>query len=147
MVNWKYARCVRRVAAMPLACRRLSLVGVPDLVEFHKGADGEKAYPIEYKRGKPKPHRADEAQLCAQTLCFEEMTGRPVSEGALFYRATPGRVIVHFDYALRKLTEEIAQTFHQVMNSGVTPPAPNTTGVNMSACSLLDLCRPNTNLP
>ncbi len=58
---------------MPLACRRLSLVGVADLVEFHKGADGDTPYPIEYKRGKPKPRRADEAQLCAQTLCLEEM--------------------------------------------------------------------------
>jgi len=42
-------------------------------------------YPIEYKRGKPKPHRADEVQLCAEAVCLEEMSGISVPEGALFY--------------------------------------------------------------
>ena len=45
---------IRRVMALPLACRRLNLAGVADLVEFRAGADGEIAYPVEYKRGKAK---------------------------------------------------------------------------------------------
>ena len=45
-------------------------------------------FPVEYKRGKPKAHRADEVQLCAQALCLEEMIGVPVPEGALFYGET-----------------------------------------------------------
>jgi CRISPR-associated protein Cas4 len=72
----RYSRGVRRVSALPLACRRLGIAGVADFVEFHKGSDGETPYPVEYKRGKAKLHRADEAQLCAQALCLEEMTGR-----------------------------------------------------------------------
>ena len=92
---------VRRVTALPLACRRLNLAGVADLVEFRKTGGGETAFPVEYKRGKPKPHRADEVQLCAQALCLEEMTGRPVPEGALFYGETKRRVIVAFDAELR----------------------------------------------
>ena len=51
---------------MPLMCRRLNLSGVADIVEFRAGVDGETAYPVEYKRGKAKLHRADEVQLCAQ---------------------------------------------------------------------------------
>ncbi len=69
---------IRRVTALPLACRRLNLAGVADLVEFRAGPDGEIAYPVEYKRGKAKLHRADEVQLCAQGLCLEEMTGKAV---------------------------------------------------------------------
>ena len=94
-------RGVRRVTALPLACRRLNLAGVADLVEFRPGDGGETAYPVEYKRGKPKKHRADEVQLCAQALCLEEMTGRPVPQGALFYGETRRRVVVAFDAELR----------------------------------------------
>lgn len=82
---------MRRVMALALACRRLNIAGVADLVEFRDEGDGEVAYPVEYKRGKPKLHRADEVQLCAQALCLEEMTGRPVPEGALFYAETKRR--------------------------------------------------------
>ncbi|MEZ5716849.1 MAG: CRISPR-associated protein Cas4 [Paracoccaceae bacterium] len=71
---------VRRVLSLPLASRRLNLSGVADLVEFTADGEGETAFPVEYKRGKPKLHRADEAQLCAQALCLEEMTGRAVPQ-------------------------------------------------------------------
>jgi CRISPR-associated exonuclease Cas4 len=62
---------IRRVMALPLACRRFTLAGLADLVEFRAGTDGETAYPVEYKRGKAKLHRADEVQLCAQGLCWK----------------------------------------------------------------------------
>jgi CRISPR-associated exonuclease Cas4 len=62
---------VRRVMALPLACRRLNLAGVADLVEFRAGVDGENAYPVEYKRGKDKLHRADEVQLPAQRFAWK----------------------------------------------------------------------------
>jgi hypothetical protein len=32
--------------ALPLACRRLNLAGVADLVEFRTDRDGETAYPV-----------------------------------------------------------------------------------------------------
>jgi CRISPR-associated exonuclease Cas4 len=137
----RYSRGVRRVAAMPLACRRLSLFGVADIVEFHKGLDGETPFPVEYKRGKPKLHRADEAQLCAQALCLEEMTGLAVPEGALFYGETRRRVVVHFDDGLRGLTEEAALALNGVIEHGLTPPA-RYDRRKCGACSLLDLCRP-----
>lgn len=135
------ARGVRRVLGLPLACRRLNLVGTADLVEFIPGPGGETAFPVEYKRGKPKLHRADEVQLCAQALCLEEMTGRPVPQGALFYAQTKRRVIVPFDADLRALTEATAADLAQVLDSGVTPP-PTPHKSRCRACSLLDLCRP-----
>ena len=48
------ARGVRRVMSLPLASARLNLTGVADLVEFIPGPEGERAFPVEYKRGKPK---------------------------------------------------------------------------------------------
>ena len=137
----KGRRGVRRVTGLPLACRRLNLAGVADLVEFSAGPDGETAFPVEYKRGKPKQHRADEVQLCAQALCLEEMTGRPVAEGALFYGAIKRRVVVPFDAELRRLTEETAQAFGTLVAAGRTP-APVWRADRCRPCSLLELCRP-----
>jgi len=134
-------RGVRRVTALPLACRRLNLAGIADLVEFSPGANGETAFPVEYKRGKPKRHRADEVQLCAQALCLEEMTKQPVPAGALFYGETRRRVVVQFDAALRKLTEETALAFGALVAGSRTPP-PVWRADRCRACSLLELCRP-----
>jgi CRISPR-associated exonuclease Cas4 len=139
------ARGLRRIMALPLACRRLNLVGVSDVVEFHPapGADGaDTPYPIEYKRGKPKLHRADEVQLCAQALCLEEMTGKQVPEGALFYAETKRRVAVPFDVKLRALTEDTVGALAGVFASRQTPP-PTMKRERCRACSLRELCRPD----
>jgi len=137
-------RGVRRVLALPLGSTRLNLSGVADLVEFTPGPDGSaRPFPVEYKRGKPKLHRADEAQLCAQALCLEEMTGQDVPEGALFYAQTKRRVIVPFDADLRALTEAAVADLAAVLRAGVTPP-PTPHKARCRACSLHDLCRPDS---
>jgi CRISPR-associated exonuclease Cas4 len=136
-------RGVRRVMSLPLACRRLNLSGVAVVVEFLSGDDGETAFPVEFKRGKPKLHRADEVQLCAQALCLEEMTGRPVPAGALFYGETKRRVDVPFDDDLRRLTEETAASLAGIFASRLTPP-PTLKKERCRACSLNELCRPQT---
>lgn len=134
---------VRRVMALPIASRRLNLAGVADMVEFlHEAGDaGETPFPVEYKRGKSKLHRADEVQLCAQALCLEEMTGRKVHEGALYYAETKRRLIVEFDEDLRQLTEATAAALSDVFASRSTPP-PTAMKQRCRACSLVDLCRP-----
>jgi CRISPR-associated exonuclease Cas4 len=134
-------RGVRRVSALPLACRRLNLAGVADLVEFRAGEGGEVAFPVEFKRGKPKGHRADEVQLCAQAMCLEEMTGRPVPEGALFYGEPRRRTVVPFDAELRALTESTALAFAALLAEGRTP-RPVWRADRCRSCSLLELCRP-----
>jgi CRISPR-associated exonuclease Cas4 len=136
-------RGVRRVMALPVACTRLNLSGIADVVEFLADGAAETAYPLEYKRGKPKLHRADEVQLCAQALCLEEMTGRPVLEGALFYAETKRRIVVPFDAELRRLTEETVQALAEVFRFGHTP-TPTTRRERCRACSLVELCRPDT---
>lgn len=139
----RLARGVRRVMALPVASRRLGIAGTADVVEFHPRGDGaDMPFPLEYKRGKPKLHRADEVQLCAQALCLEEMTGVAVPEGALFYAETKRRVVVPFDAELRRLTEETAAAIAEVFASGTTPP-PTTRRERCRACSLLELCRPD----
>jgi CRISPR-associated exonuclease Cas4 len=132
---------LRRVTALPLASKRLNLSGTADLVEFRAGPNGETAYPVEYKRGKAKLHRADEVQLCAQALCLEEMTERPVPEGALFYAGTKRRLVVPFDAELRRLTETTALEFGELFAAGRTPPA-IWRADRCRACSLIELCRP-----
>ena len=97
-------------------------------------------FPVEYKRGAPKSHRADEVQLCAQALCLEEMLGVTIPAGALFYGETRRRTDVAFDSELRTLTEDVAEKVHALMRAGLTPPPVLTKGCR--ACSLVDVCRP-----
>jgi CRISPR-associated exonuclease Cas4 len=134
-------RGVRRVSALPVASQRLGLAGVADVVEFHAVPGGETPYPIEFKRGKPKAHRADEVQLCAQALCLEEMTGCAAPEGALFYGETKRRETVAFDVELRALTEAAAAELSAMFASRVTPQA-NYRAARCRACSLIEPCMP-----
>lgn len=98
-------------------------------------------FPVEYKRGKPKLHRADEVQLCAQALCLEEMTEQRVPEGALYYAETHRRVVVPLYADLRGLTETVVADLRAVLALGVTPP-PTPHKSRCRACSLIELCRP-----
>lgn len=132
---------MRRVHALPLASAQLGIAGVADLVEFLAGSNGEIAFPVEYKRGKPKPHKADEVQQCAQALCLEEMTGHSVPEGALYYATTRRRLVVTIDDTLRETTEAAVATISEILTSGITPP-PTIHKSRCRACSLAELCRP-----
>lgn len=135
-------RGVRTVSGMPLSNDALGITGIADVVEFHETADGERAYPVEYKRGRPKAHRADEVQLCAQALCLEAMLGYPIVEGALFYGTTRRRVPVSFDTPLRQLTLDTIDGVRRMLDGGRTPPARYTPRL-CDNCSLIDLCQPH----
>lgn len=133
---------VRTVTAMPLAQPLLGITGVADVVEFHMGDDAvERPYPVEYKRGRPKAHQADEVQLCAQALCLEHMLHCQIPEGALYYGETRRRTVVPFDEALRTLTCETIEATRAMVASGHTPSATYSAKL-CDNCSLLDLCQP-----
>ncbi len=134
-------RGVRTVTAMPLVHVDLGITGIADVVELHQTPDGDRAFPVEYKRGRPKAHRADEVQLCAQALCLEAMLGQPITEGALFYGETRRRAPVAFDTDLRQLTEETIAATHALLSSDSTPLAQYAPR-RCDACSLIDLCQP-----
>ena len=130
------------VWALRLANVELGIEGIADVVEYHKQADGaEIPYPIEYKRGKPKAHRADEVQLCAQALCLEEMHGVPVPEGALFYGEVRRRHPVVFDAELRSLTAQTILACRAIVQTKITPKAIYKSK-KCNACSLIDQCHP-----
>ncbi|MEI6154378.1 MAG: CRISPR-associated protein Cas4 [Deltaproteobacteria bacterium] len=132
---------VKIARGVPLRSLRLGLVGKADVVEFHRiDKHTWQPFPVEYKRGKPKPDHSDSIQLCAQALCLEEMLAIPVPQGALFYGKTRRRLDVVFDEALRKETEETANKVHQLIESGTTPPP--VYAKRCESCSLIGECLP-----
>lgn len=128
---------LRVVRAMTVRSRELGVYGVCDVVEFRDGIPT----PVEYKRGKPKAHRADDVQVCAQALCLEEMMGVSVPEADLFYGKTHRRQAVILDDELRALTQDMARRFHALVAAGETP-RPVYDRAKCSACSLGELCLP-----
>lgn len=134
-------RGVRTVTAMPLLSLELGITGKADVVEFHDSEAGESAFPIEYKRGRPKAHRADEVQLCAQALCLEAMLGAPIGAGALFYGQIRRRQDVAFDFALRELTKQVITDTRRMLASGQTPSATYAPQL-CDHCSLIEICQP-----
>lgn len=130
----------------------LNAVGVCDVVEFHRNSNGISLpdyeglwhpYPVEYKRGSPKSHDADELQLCAQALCLEEMLLVNIPEGSLYYGETKRRVRVAFTPEMRERVRELILEMHQYTKSGYTPRPKPTKGCN--ACSLQEVCLPKLN--
>jgi CRISPR-associated exonuclease Cas4 len=132
---------VRISRGVPLRSLRLGLVGVADVVEFHKMNKGSwQPFPVEYKRGKPKADHCDLIQLCAQALCLEEMLSIVVPCGAIFYGRTRRRLDVTFDDGLRQETEETAQKAHELIAAGITPPP--VYEKRCESCSLIGECLP-----
>ena len=129
---------VRIERSVALRSLILGVSGVADVVEIH---DGCRPYPVEYKRGRPKAHRADEVQLCAQALCLEEMLNFPVPAGALFYGRNRRRKEIQFDSDLRDLTKRVAADVRRMLAAGVTPP-PEYEARKCNACSLKQECQP-----
>ncbi len=128
---------IRILRSAQVASQLHGLHGVADVVEMH----GHAPYPVEYKRGRPKAHRADEVQLCAQALCLEEMTRQSIPEGALFYGKTRRRKIIAMDDDLRAATLKVASDARRSIDTG-TLPAPVFEPRRCNACSLAELCRP-----
>ncbi|XHR27232.1 MAG: CRISPR-associated protein Cas4 [Chthoniobacteraceae bacterium] len=131
---------VRITRGLPVRSFQLGISGQCDVVEFHGGERSARVLPVEYKRGKPKIHRADEVQLCAQGLCLEEMLGCPVERGALYYGEQRHRTEICFDETLRILTRDTAARLHTLIAHGSTPPARKEK--KCESCSLLEACMP-----
>lgn len=136
-------RGIRTVTAMPLNHPLLHIHGVADVVEFSGTGLDAAAMPVEYKRGRPKQHRADEVQLCAQALCLEYMLHIRIGHGALYYGEQRRRHEVVFDSELRALTEQTILAVRAMFESGKTPIA-QYKAARCDRCSLLSDCRPQT---
>ena len=143
---------VRITRSLPVRSFALGISGQCDIVEFHSACGDlrsqisdlrspERTVPVEYKRGKPKSHRADEVQLCAQAMCLEEMLGVAVASGCLYYGETQRRTVVELDPPLRQLVTETAAALHAMIDSRETPSAEYLSS-RCDGCSLIDLCQP-----
>ena len=130
---------IKILRSVEIASEQYGLHGVADVVELH--GVPSKPYPVEYKRGRPKAHRADEVQLCAQALCLEEMFAAEIPEGAIFYGLNRRRKRVAFDAALRNLTLGVVQETCSAINKAWVPP-PQYETHKCDACSLFSLCKP-----
>ncbi len=116
---------------------RLRVVGFTDLVEEREG----KLVPVEYKRGRMGRWLNDHIQLCAQAVCLEERTGRPVREGAIFYWRSRRRVAVEFTPELRASTEAAVARAFELLEAGQMPP-PLDRRAKCHDCSLEGICLP-----
>jgi CRISPR-associated exonuclease Cas4 len=142
---------IRIVRGLRIHSYRLGLIGQADVVEFHKSetgislpeADGLwQPFPVEYKRGSPKIDACDEVQLCAQTICLEEMLKTSIPQGAFFYGKPRRRKEVDISDNLRQQTEDAARQLHTLLDSGITPIAAYEK--KCEACSLYNRCLPKT---
>ena len=140
---------VRIEYGVPLRSLKLGLIAKADVVEFRrKRSSGKETaeiwvpFPVEYKHGKPKKDNSDKVQLCAQAMCLEEMLDVEIPEGAIFYGKTRHRQGVVFDRALRRETEETAERFHSLVESGKTPDP--VYAKRCDSCSVYEICLPRT---
>ncbi len=137
------------VRGLRIASRELGLSGQCDVVEFHQAKDGIGLFgydgrwrpiPIEYKHGTVKEDGSDEAQLCAQAICLEEMFQTVIPEGFLFYGKSRRRHRVEFSESLRAEVRKMAGEMHELFQRGYTPNVKFTK--KCKACSLENLCLP-----
>lgn len=137
------------VRAMPVKSESLKITGVCDVVEFVKsdngveinGAEGKyDAYPIEYKRGKPKSGEEDVVQLAAQAICLEEMLLCDIHLGYIFYHEIKHRVEVPLTADLKDKVRLIVAEMQDYYHRRHTPRVK--TGSFCRSCSLQNICLP-----
>lgn len=135
--------------AVPIASYSLGFSGMCDVVEFEESPDGVKLpgrkglflpAPVEYKRGHEKSTPCDEAQLCAQAICLEEMLAVTIPLGYLYYGETRHRVAIELTGKLRILVRSMAAEMHHYFQRGYTPRVKITKACR--SCSLADVCLP-----
>lgn len=128
--------------ALPLWSERLGLVGKADMVEFQ--SDGT-PYPVEYKHGRmnrdPGRQHHDDLQLAAQAMCLEEMTGRVVTEGAIYQASSKRRRVVAITPVLREAVVQTVEAVRATLQAGKMPP-PFVSDPRCKECSLNDICQP-----
>lgn len=127
---------VWQVRAIWLKSERYGLIGKSDLIEEQDGS----LYPVEYKRGNRGEYDNDALQVCAQALCLEEMTGRSLSHGFIYYTQTHQRQRVELTAALRQEAIATIKAVQELLLTGTMPKAVYTP--RCRGCSLYDQCLP-----
>lgn len=140
--GYEVVKGVTLLRAVPVFSDRLGLNGKCDLIERHP--DGS-LYPVEFKLGKRRKWENDDAQLCAQAFCLEEMLGRPIPRGAVYHADSKRRREVEFTPALRAATETTVAQLHALAATGGIPRPEYR--LACEECSLFDVCLPKLDGP
>ena len=125
-----------QVRAIWLKSETYGLIGKADLVEESKGC----WYPVEYKRGSKGEFDNDELQVVAQALCLEEMTGKPVTRGYIYYAQSHQRQLVEITADLRQEAIATITAVSTLLETGKMPPPIYTK--RCQGCSLSQQCLP-----
>ncbi|GET36597.1 CRISPR-associated protein Cas4 [Microseira wollei] len=125
-----------QVRAIWLKSERYKLIGKSDLIE----SDSGQIYPVEYKRGSKGEWDNDEMQVVAQALCLEEMTGRTITQGYVYYAASHQRQLVEINRELREEAIATIQAVQTLLQTGTIPQPIYTK--RCQGCSLYSQCLP-----
>lgn len=142
--GYEVAKGVTLWRALPVWSERLGLSGKCDVVE--QPSNGALC-PVEYKKGKRRRFENDDAQLCAQAFCLEEMFKTTIAHGAIFHAESKRRREAPFTDELRRTTQEaitdsralfeqsqIESPKSQIPKAVFKPPC--------EECSLFNICLP-----
>ena len=179
LAGYEVVKGVTLLRALPVFSERLGLNGKCDSVEAHPKSVGDEVtsltsisspatltshlnnepshvgsykslLPVEFKLGKRRQWENDDAQLCAQALCLEEMFNLSVPRGAVFHADSKRRREVEFTPELRQRTEAgvaelhalLAQSGNANFKSEMPPLPPAVFKPACEECSLFEICLP-----
>ncbi len=125
-----------QVRAIWLKSDRYGLIGKSDLIE----ESDRQLYPVEYKRGQRGEFNNDALQVCAQALCLEEMTGRTVTQGFVYYAHSHQRQLVEISVELREEAIATIAAVRTLIHTGTMPQPVYTK--RCKGCSLYAQCLP-----
>jgi CRISPR-associated exonuclease Cas4 len=135
--GYEITKGVKLLRALPVFSDRLGLNGKCDIIE--QSPDGS-LFPVEFKVGKRRQWENDDAQLCAQALCLEEMFKTNIPRGAIFHADSKRRREIEFSPDLRTLTEQTIADLHALLDSTTIPRAVFREACE--ECSLYEICQP-----
>lgn len=164
LAGYEVAKGVLLWRALPVWSERLALNGKCDIVEVEATSTSNlksqvsnlkpggiaALRPVEFKLGKRRRVENDDAQLCAQALCLEEMFGIPIPRGAIYHADSKRRREVEVTAELRAMTEAAVQELHALLRQseisnvtlGVPPIPPAVFKPACEECSLHEICLP-----
>jgi len=131
--------------SVTLSSEKYGLIAKLDLVE----AQGNRATPVDYKRGSPKKledgslgaWEPEQVQLCAQALVLREH-GYQCDEGILFFWTTRQRVTIPIDDELVEQTQQAIRGALRTAAARLLPP-PLVDSPKCPRCSLVTICLPD----
>ena len=155
LAGYEVVKGVKLLRALPVFSEQLGLSGKCDIVEVRSRnsndqspmvdgrapiVDDQEIYPVEVKLGKRREFENDDAQVCAQALCLEEMFACNIAHGAVFHAASKRRREIEFTADLRALTEQAITDLRALFETGIVPAA--VCKPQCEQCSLYNVCLP-----